>query len=845
MESPHEHQQSLLLSRIITNVEKLNESIVVLNRSLQQEINVQNMNVELVAQMFKNYQSNVLFHLEGSVTGEQVPQVYIGPPPHANTTYPDVQFAAIALVGFDNVDIGVGESVRIQIGVLKKELSFYDVGNSSLVLATEVSINITSVMEPSMIDFDGPPSSPFVTEVETTSRRPSRQWQAAEGRSIIVDAENVQHASPSPAKDMVTFDEVAEDKENVPHDKPTATLKKVFASPQKPATPERVPVKLSTPEPQPAPQSERRDSIDLELMPPPPSIRKATPKKTPLNPSRSAANTPLPPSRDNSYERATPGAEQSKSAFQAGLDMRNSPIAPQDATSVDDTCFSTFSEIPDMTMFAKLGQSPAKRGDMLRTPGGKADATPRTTRKRSSPSRSPSPTPRRQRTPAAPNSDGTTSFLIDFTQQMDGVNTYRPSSPGKSATESNLLQYINNQRSPNKARQAYSTPSKPNNILHLLDFELPPAPTPRSVPTITVRELESLKSSYLSQISSLKATLSGREAEVDSLKKAVGDAERRVGEAQEAVRDERGRREHVEQEKAEWEKRGKEVEQVLNSVKEEVMKSEAEKDEMARKVEDGERRVEDAEARAVRAEERFADALAARASNAGEGDASAVEDQVQRLVAAQIDAKIEAVSRELHSVYKEKHERKVGTLKKSYEARSERKCADLQGRLAEMEKRNDELMAAKDSTFSGPVTDSAAADAELKAQLEEQKAALARLENEMQTSKQQQEQLMRELQQERIEKGDLVAAVDEMLTLQSENGGGVQGTTAALSVVEDFRKSISRPSGLRAPGAGVASGQSRIGGLGAMSRSTSGGGKSRLLSNIERMGRTGGAGSVD
>lgn len=32
----------------------------------RQEINVQNMNVELVAQMFKNYQSNVLFHLEGA-----------------------------------------------------------------------------------------------------------------------------------------------------------------------------------------------------------------------------------------------------------------------------------------------------------------------------------------------------------------------------------------------------------------------------------------------------------------------------------------------------------------------------------------------------------------------------------------------------------------------------------------------------------------------------------------------------------------------------------------------------------------------------------------------------------
>lgn len=32
---------------------------------MAQDINIQNMNVELVAQMFKNYQSNVLFHLEG------------------------------------------------------------------------------------------------------------------------------------------------------------------------------------------------------------------------------------------------------------------------------------------------------------------------------------------------------------------------------------------------------------------------------------------------------------------------------------------------------------------------------------------------------------------------------------------------------------------------------------------------------------------------------------------------------------------------------------------------------------------------------------------------------------
>ncbi len=34
----------------------------------RQEITIQNMNIELVAQMFKNYQSNVLFHLEGMLT---------------------------------------------------------------------------------------------------------------------------------------------------------------------------------------------------------------------------------------------------------------------------------------------------------------------------------------------------------------------------------------------------------------------------------------------------------------------------------------------------------------------------------------------------------------------------------------------------------------------------------------------------------------------------------------------------------------------------------------------------------------------------------------------------------
>ena len=33
---------------------------------------MQNMNAELVAQMFKNYQSNVLFHLEGKHSAKEL-----------------------------------------------------------------------------------------------------------------------------------------------------------------------------------------------------------------------------------------------------------------------------------------------------------------------------------------------------------------------------------------------------------------------------------------------------------------------------------------------------------------------------------------------------------------------------------------------------------------------------------------------------------------------------------------------------------------------------------------------------------------------------------------------------
>nr|POF04263.1 hypothetical protein CFP56_22018 [Quercus suber] len=676
----------------------------------------------------------------------------------------------------------------------------------------------------SFLNVDGPPSSPFVTEIEPQTWLPSTSWKPQ--NSVLMEESYTGDMCDTPVKPQnMSLGDLIQDKENVPQLDHARDLDGKTA-PSVTTTPNRL---------SPHNQSRSRDiSLDDAMEHQTTSTRKvrATPRKTPLK-AQHNINTPHSLGRGDSFERSN--------AFQVGLDMRSTMLPPRDdaAMSVDDTCFTAFSEIPDMTRFARLGQSPTKS---MRTPRADAGPTPRTSRKRSSPSRSPSPTPRRLKTPGA-GSDGTT-FLIDFTEQIHGFAGQRRS-PAKSATESNLLQYINSQRSPDKgtSRQSLATPSKPNSILNLLDFELPPAPTPRSIPTITVRELESLKSSYLSQISSLKATLSGREAEVESLKRAVGDAERRAGDSQEALREEKCRREHVEEEKAGWEKRGQEVENVLRNVKEEVLRSEAEKDAMSQQISDLSTRLEESESRAQKAEDRFADTLATHAA----GDATATEEQVQHLVSLQMDAKIEAVSRELHAVYKEKHERKVTTLKKSYEARSEKKCSELTSRLAELEKQHDELLAARDATFTGPHAIPEQDSAAWKTQIEEHKATIARMEQERDVSRKQQAQLERELQAERIEKGDLVAAVDEMLALQSQSAPA----PAAMSIVEDFRKSIGRPptqlSGLKPPALSSGTGGSKIGRGGAsggsLGRSTAGTGpgKSRMLANIERMGRTGGA----
>lgn len=448
--------------------------------------------------------------------------------------------------------------------------------------------------------------------------------------------------------------------------------------------------------------------------------------------------------------------------------------------TMDDTCFSTFSAVPnvDMTMFAKLGQSPTKRiGDIMespavsRTPGyyprSKA-TTPATAHRRGvMDDADTSPTPQRR----SRLGDDSVN-LLDFN---DSFNYFHRVSQ-RFSMSSNRASMSPRRRSPLKPRDPMRSPGKYN----LIDFDMPPPATPMSIPSITLRELESLKSGFLSEISSLKATLSGKEAEVASLKQAVADAERRVGEALEEVRNEAIRKEALEVEQAEWERRGKEMETVLREVRAEIIDGERERERLTKKNDEAERLKEQHEGRIVELESQLDAAKKAAAANPSatmtndDGDKSGMLTAEQS--AKEVQEAVERVARELHTLYKGKHETKVAALKKSYESRWEKRVREAENKLREANEEVERLKTERDTTMSGPLNPNMSMmsvmgrdNEELETENKVLGAQIKGLEEQLSTIKRDNEQLHAELKMERTEKGELVAAVDEWLAMQQAN----------------------------------------------------------------------------
>ncbi|KAJ5457112.1 hypothetical protein N7530_012386 [Penicillium desertorum] len=515
--------------------------------------------------------------------------------------------------------------------------------------------------------------------------------------------------------------------------------------------------------------------------------------------------------------------------------------------SMDDTCLSTFSAMPDMTTFAKLrAQSPMKsmRGSVAPSPAPTTvdPTTPGTGRRAyrasayldgNSPMGSPTPRPRGPRDMANP---ADSANLLDFTDQM---NFFPMSS--------------------------------------LLDFDIPAAPTPRSIPTVTPRELESLKSGFLSEISSLKATLSGKEAEVASLKQAVADAERRVGEALEEVRNEAAAKEVLEMERAEWERRVNEMETVLRSARSELVEGERERDRLSRKAEEAEKIKENLEGKVVELESQLSAARAATASSTSTASSSHQSAHSQSAHSAEDTARevqdaVEKVARELHVLYKGKHETKVAALKKSYESRWEKRLREAEKKLTAAREENETLRADRDAAQSDSM---AAVNTSLVARENDEREAEKRvmeaqikgLQREMAALKDDTERIRANLESERAEKGELVAAVDEWLAMQqapapsqprdrepsvasSVHNDHIDEPAPSREVTpDDFRRSVSRSvSGSVRPPATTEKRIPRFGAPGGHSRGNSGGrsgiamptpGRGGIMSSIERMGRGG------
>jgi len=397
--------------------------------------------------------------------------------------------------------------------------------------------------------------------------------------------------------------------------------------------------------------------------------------------------------------------------------------------------FSTFSAVPDLTTIGGLrgANSSAKFSSFT------GETTPR-----ARPGDVPTRTPRSN----GLFDSGQTPNLIDFSARRYGAGgRYEPE-----ATPS---------------RQVAATPGRSGT---LLDLDVPPAPTPRSIPSITPRELESLKSQFMSEISSLKASLSGKEAEVQSLKTAVTDAEKRVGECMEQLREVQCAHDALAAEKQSWEQRSREMETMLRKMREELLHLQREREELEFKLDEAEKRREAAEMMAQDAESKMAGMRAgAAAAAAASGDKSAAHMPSNK----EIEIAVERVARELHTLYKNKHETKVAALKKSYEARWEKKVRELQAQVDDLVREKEEMRARElganriDPGRLAELEEERQAErARAAAQIRELEAEVEKLEAVLKTVQADNAELRVLLERERVEKGELVMLAEEMMAMQ-------------------------------------------------------------------------------
>lgn len=497
-------------------------------------------------------------------------------------------------------------------------------------------------------------------------------------------------------------------------------------------------------------------------------------------------------------------------------------------TTVGD--LSSISAIPaDMTRFANLRGSPTQtsRADawspskQLRaqmnsaTPAGN-QPRPFLLGRKSSGSDDNDETPRRPR-PSTVGSDDLMNFTgmtnIHIPPPDSAPRTQRRSPSGRGAfpirvnpTPSHRSQASVDRESARRSvqkpmpdRSVPATPASARHSMHgsfngfggdLLDIDLEPMATPRSIPSVTPRELETLRSELQSRISGLEATLSGKEAEVHALKRAITDAEVRAGKACEELRTEQSDKEQLQAQNSDLERRTMEMEEVLRELKQNAFIEEHEREKLRRQAEEAEKKAEEQEVKILELNASLETLRSDRVKNspspqkldepATPGNQNVVD------VDAAVKNATETVARELHALYKTKHERKVSDLKVSYEKRWIKQVDQLR---AELKEAHDEIMkleTEREATLSGVLPNQLQNQAEqisrMEGQIEELRrfneetvaekkmleAEISGLKNQLDSVQRENEKLRREVESERVEKGELVAQVEVFLQVSAD-----------------------------------------------------------------------------
>ncbi|EWC47105.1 hypothetical protein DRE_03474 [Drechslerella stenobrocha 248] len=457
------------------------------------------------------------------------------------------------------------------------------------------------------------------------------------------------------------------------------------------------------------------------------------------------------------------------------------------------------------------------------------------------------------------SAERTQSLLLDFTTQFNAIKACPPQTPTRSRRRSQSTSPTKKSRDePESPAKRPLPPPTPLERKFLLDFEIPPPPTPRSIPSITPKELENVKSQFLAQVAQLKAEMAGKDAQIQKLRDSVSDAERRASNGIVELRQVREELEDMSARTMLIESKLAEAGNIVHELQGQVTEGNIQLDE-ARNERDSCAQTRDSFKKEIdelrRENEEVSDALlqtkqelasakkdliverqkrssAPNSPARGQGsNGVAVEAAVEKAVAAanatkdmEISQAVEKVAKELHTLYKSKHEQKVTALKQSYAKRWEKRVGELEAKNSELTSANNDLsnriMKLEEENeehfnLSGPVV-SPKDLGQRSAEIEELEKKIAEIEEEV-------AELQEELAMERQEKSELVMAVDELLAL-----GGV--ASVSESGMGSLRKSISRASGV-----GIARGLSPVKGEKETKSSNS------LRGGIERMGNGGNA----